>query len=204
MSHAKEVCRAILGRGLRLKWTGYFNPMFFDAELAQLLVRAGCREIEFGTDSGSPAMIASLRKTFEVEHLRKASALCHEHGIRFCHSLILGGPGESRATLQETFELMDEIRPAAVIAMTGIRVHPGTGMAEIAVQEGQLEAGNPLLFPHFYVSPSLGAILMQEVEAHAKARPHWILPGLGLSRNVEALQKLRERNVKGPLWGTLT
>lgn len=201
--HAKEICEEIVRRELDVEWSGYLNPKFVDAELCDLLARSGCKAIEFGTDAGSSAMIANLKKEFDVEDLRRTSRLCHEYGLKFCHSLIFGGPGETRATVEETIELMDELAPTAVIAMTGVRILPGTEMVQLALADGQIDADDDLLYPRFYVSPHLRGDLIDRIEAHAQARSNWIVPGKSIRTNVEVLQKLRERKIKGQLWRLL-
>lgn len=203
LRHAKAICAEIIARGLDIEWSGYLNPKFIDAELCDLMARSGCRAIELGTDSGSPAMIASLRKEFAVDDLRRTSELCHAHGLRFCHSLIFGGPGETAETVDETIALMEELNPTAVIAMTGIRILPGTGMVEIALRDGQIDAGDPLLEPRFYVSPALGEALIDRVDDYARRQPNWIVPGLGIKTNIQVLRRLRDRRIKGQLWRLL-
>jgi radical SAM superfamily enzyme YgiQ (UPF0313 family) len=201
--HAKEICAAIIARGLDIEWSGYLNPKFVDEELCALMARSGCRAIEFGTDSGSPTMIANLRKEFDIADLRRASVLCHEYGLKFCHSLIFGGPGETEQTVAETIALMDETRPTAVIALTGIRVLPGTGMVDIALRDGQIEADDDLLYPRFYISPGLEERLIERIEAYARSHSNWIVPGLGIKTNIAVLQRLRAHKVKGQLWRLL-
>lgn len=201
--HAKEICEEIVRRELDIEWSGYLNPRFIDDELCSLMARSGCRAIEFGTDSGAAAMIAALRKEFEPEDLRKASELCHRHGLKFCHSLIFGGPGETPETVNETIALMEETQPTAVIAMTGIRILPGTGMVDIALRDGQIDADDNLLYPRFYVAPSLGGELIDCIESYARSHPNWIVPGKGIKTNVEVLRKLRQRRIKGQLWRLL-
>jgi len=201
--HAKEICEAIVRRELDIEWSGYLNPKFIDDELCALMARSGCRAIEFGTDSGSPAMIANLRKEFDVDDLRRASRLCHQHGLKFCHSLIFGGPGETERTVAETIALMDELQPTAVIALTGIRVLPGTGMVDIALRDGQIDADDNLLYPKFYISPGLADALIERIECYARRHSNWIVPGLGIKTNIEVLQKLRARKIKGQLWRLL-
>jgi len=136
--HAKDICEEIARRNLDVQWSAYLNPRFMDGELCRLMARAGCAAIEFGTDSGSPAMLRNLKKEFSIDDLRKASALCHAHGLKFCHSLIFGGPGETAESVNQTIALMDELRPTAVIALTGIRILPGTGMVDIALRDQQI------------------------------------------------------------------
>lgn len=201
--HAKDICEELVARQLDVEWSGYLNPKFVDEELCQLLARSGCKAIEFGTDSGAPSMIANLKKEFDVEDLRRTSALCHKHRLKFCHSLIFGGPGETQQTVAETIELMDELKPTAVIALTGIRVLPGTGMVEIALRDGQIDADDNLLYPKFYISPSLGDELIDRIESYARSHSNWIVPGKGIKTNIQVLQRLRERKIKGQLWRLL-
>lgn len=201
--HAKNICEEIAARQLDIEWSGYLNPKFIDDELCDLMARSGCKAIEFGTDSGSATMIANLKKEFDPDDLRHASALCRRRHLKFCHSLIFGGPGETRQTVTETLELMDELQPTAVIAMTGIRVLPGTAMVEIALRDGQIDADDNLLYPKFYISPALGDELIDHIEAYARAHPNWIVPGKGIKTNIQVLQKLRERKIKGQLWRLL-
>lgn len=201
--HCKEVCEELAARELDIEWSAYLNPKFVDAELCRLMARSGCKAIEFGTDTGSAAMIRNLKKEFEPDDLRKASALCHQHGLKFCHSLIFGGPGETQDTVSETLALMDEIQPTAVIAMTGIRILPGTEMVEIALRDGQLDGDDNLLYPKFYIAPTLGDELIERIESYARLHSNWIVPGKGIKMNVRVLQRLRERKIKGQLWRLL-
>lgn len=200
LEHAKEICREIIRRKLRLDWSAYFNPSLFDEEFALLLRKAGCRSVEFGVDTGSPTMISTLRKNFTPDQLRIASKQCHDQGLRICHSLLFGGPGESETSVRETLALMDETKPTAVIAMAGVRLIPGTDLAVQAVAEGLIDAEDPLLEPHFYISRSLGDDLIRIIEEHASVRSNWIVPGLGLHENLEVLRDVRRRGVKGQLW----
>jgi radical SAM superfamily enzyme YgiQ (UPF0313 family) len=203
MRHCKEICDEIAARGLDIEWSGYLNPKFVDEELCRLMARSGCKAIEFGTDSGSGTMIRNLKKEFDAGDLRRTSALCHQYGLKFCHSLIFGGPGETLETVSETIELMDELKPTAVIAMTGIRILPGTEMVQIALRDGQLDADDNLLYPKFYVAPTLGDDLIERIESYARAHSNWIVPGKGIKTNVQVLQKLRQRKIKGQLWRLL-
>ena len=99
---------------------------------------------------------------------------------------------------------MEELRPTAVIAMTGIRILPGTGMVEIALRDGQIDADDNLLYPRFYISPALGDELIERIEAYARAaseldraRPRH------QDQHRRCCSKLRERKIKGQLWRLL-
>ena len=139
IEHAKEFCREIIKRRVETGWSCYLNPSFVDAELVDLMARAGCKGVEFGTDSAVDEVLASLKKGFREQDIREASRLCREAGLPFCHSLLLGSPGETAETVVRTLGTMDEVRPNAVIAMLGIRVFPETeilkrGLAEVVIK----------------------------------------------------------------------
>lgn len=203
MEHAKEICADLVRRNLGIEWSAYLNPKFVDAELVRLMAASGCKGIEFGIDSDSPTMIAALHKMFDPDDLRRVAALCHAAGLKFCQSLIFGGPGETMATVEETIALMEELRPTAVVAMTGIRVLPGTQMVEHALRDGLVDEDDNLLYPKFYVAPGFKDEIIERIDAYARSHANWIVPGKGIKTNVQVLQRLRARKIKGPLWRLL-
>jgi radical SAM superfamily enzyme YgiQ (UPF0313 family) len=166
----------------------------------EALAEAGCNAVEFGTDSGSPAMLKSLGKSFTVQAVRSSSRLCGEFGLDFAHYLLFGGPGETRDTVLESFALMDELSPTAVIAMTGIRVFPGTAIHRRALEEGIIGPGSSMLEPVFYISPSIGDSLCDIITELSAKRKNWIAPGLEINVSDKMLETMRGFPVRGPLW----
>jgi radical SAM superfamily enzyme YgiQ (UPF0313 family) len=200
MDFAESLCRAIISSGLEINWSAFINPGFITPHLIRLMVEAGCDAMEFGTDSGSPAMLRSLGKSFGPGEIRSASALCREAGVDFAHYILFGGPGETAATVMESFALMDEVDPTAVIGMTGIRIFPGTCLCRKAVEDGIITADTPLLDPVFYLSPGMEDTLCDLVTAEAMKRRNWVVPGLEINMSDSMMAALRTFPVKGPLW----
>jgi radical SAM superfamily enzyme YgiQ (UPF0313 family) len=199
-SHARAVCRAFIERGISLQWSCYAHPGQFSRPLAEDMKRAGCTGVEFGTDSGSPRVLARLGKNFSPQDVRQASRFAREAGLEVCHSLSLGAPGETEETLEETFRLMEEISPTAVIAMVGLRIFPGTGLASEAEAEGMLSPTTDFLDPLFYLSPMVKDRIVEIVRRRAALHPNWILPGMSINVSLRLQSKLRKIGVKGPLW----
>ena len=197
---AEKLCRAMIEARLPLNWSAFINPGFITPALLQLMLEAGCDAVEFGTDSASPTMLASLGKSFSVADIRDASRLCREFGVDFAHYLLFGGPGESEATVRESFAVMDEVAPTAVIAMTGIRIFPGTAIHRQAVAEGLIGAGTSLLEPVFYISPGIRETLCDIVTGLATQRRNWVVPGLEINVSDAMLEAVRHFKVRGPLW----
>ena len=197
---ASQLCRAMKAAGLPVNWSAFINPDFITTELMDDMLAAGCDAVEFGSDSGSPQMLKNLRKSFTVDDLRMASRLCREMGVDFAHYILFGGPGETRETMLESFALMDELEPTAVIAMTGIRIYPHTALHRTAIDEGIIQESTSLLDPVFYISPAIRDCFAELITSEAMKRKNWIVPGLEVNASSAMLDAIRMFKVKGPLW----
>ena len=175
-SHADEVCREIVRRGLgeKVGWYTYASPVPFSSEAAALYRKAGCRGINFGVDSADDQVLRNLGRDYSAEDLRNTATACHEQGLVFMYDLLLGGPGETKESLRRTIEAMKQMSPHRVGAAMGIRVFPSTRLAEMIRQSGPLESnpdlhgavkGNDRFFkPIFYLSAELGENAPQYLE----------------------------------------
>lgn len=199
----EQLCTAMLEAGLKVNWSAFINPDFITPQILELMQQAGCDAVEFGTDSGSPTMLENLNKSFTVEQLRSSSQLCHAAGLDFAHYILFGGPGETETTILETFRLMDELAPTAVIAMTGVRIYPGTPLESRALKEGIITPETDLLQPFFYIAPAIRNQLADLVIGEAMQRKNWIVPGLEVNTSDTMLEALRLFKVRGPLWKLL-
>ncbi|KAF0219596.1 MAG: radical SAM domain-containing [Geobacteraceae bacterium] len=197
---AEELCRAITAARLKVNWAAFINPGFITPTLIQAMIEAGCDAVEFGTDSGSPFMLKELGKSFGVEDIRASSRLCREAGVDFAHYILFGGPGETEGTVVQSFCLMDEVEPTAVIAMTGIRIYPGTALFRRALEEGVISLEDRLLEPVFYISAGVRETLCTVVTEQALLRKNWVAPGLEINMSDAMLEALRHFPVRGPLW----
>jgi radical SAM superfamily enzyme YgiQ (UPF0313 family) len=199
-SYAEDLCRGMIRRNIRIKWSAFVNPGFLTQDLLKRMEEAGCVGIEFGTDSGSPRMLENYRKSFGIENIIQSSRSCSELGINHCHYVLFGGPGEDEETVEESFRLMDRLDPTAVIAMLGIRIYPGTELEQIARSQGVIRQDSNLIFPHFYVSPPLKGRLEEIVREKALERKRWIVPGLEINISQNLMEGIRRFQIRGPLW----
>jgi radical SAM superfamily enzyme YgiQ (UPF0313 family) len=199
--HLEDVCRALIAKKVTIRFSCYLTPRMSDPSLFRLLAEAGCVAVDFGTDSCSATMLGSLRKGFTVNDVIDTSGACRAAGIDFCHSLIFGAPGETRETVRETVKWIDTISPRAAVAMTGIRIYPGTEMEHVAVREGIISSRDELLRPRFYFhGEDLG--LFRMISAIGAARRNWFLPGARDWSSAPGPRLLRLFHRSGPLWRT--
>jgi len=200
MSFAERLCRRMVEEKLQVQWSAFVNPGFLSEDLLKWMKEAGCTGVEFGTDSGSPAMLKSYGKSFTVEEVTQASQLCSKLNVNHCHYLLFGGPGENERTIEESFQLMDQLDPTAVIAMLGIRIYPGTELEQFSLSQGIVQKDTNLIYPHFYISPALEGKLEDVIREKALKRKQWIVPGLEINITQNLMEQIRKFKVRGPLW----
>ncbi len=175
LDHAKEVCAEISRRSRRFRFhTSGINPGFVDAELAGLLARAGFRSVMITAESASDPALEGLRKGFTSADVRKTLDLVKPLGIKVFWFFLLGGPGETRETVEETLKFIGEEIPRdhVVYIGIGIRIQSGSPLERIARDEGVIGPDEPLLAPRFYFSPPTDSKWLRErvdreVLAHA-------------------------------------
>jgi radical SAM superfamily enzyme YgiQ (UPF0313 family) len=168
MEHAFEVCKALKEEGLskRIRWYTYATPQGFNESLAFEMAEAGCVGINFGVDHCRPEILSSLGRQHRREDLERAAQAAHRAGLIFLFDLLLGGPGETRQTLQEITDLCRELQVPRVGTPVGVRIYPNTPLAEEMRKQGPfarnpnlcgtVEDNEDLLFPLFFVSAELG------------------------------------------------
>jgi radical SAM superfamily enzyme YgiQ (UPF0313 family) len=199
-SFAEALCREMVQRKIDIKWSAFVNPGFLNETLLEWMKKAGCVGIEFGTDSGSSMMLQNYQKSFTREDIIRSSKICSKLNIHHCHYLLFGGPGEDEKTVEESFQLMDQLDPSAVIAMLGIRIYPGTEMERISLSQGIIHQDSNLIYPHFYISPDLGGRLTEMIQEKALSRNRWIVPGLEINISKNLIEQIRRFRIRGPLW----
>lgn len=198
--YAESLCREMVRKKVTVNWSAFVHPGFLGEDLLKWMKEAGCTGIELGTDSGSPAMLENYGKSFTVEEVARASQLCSKLNVNHCHYLLFGGPGENEKTIDESFGLMDQLDPTAVIAMLGIRIYPGTELEQISLSQGILQKETNLIYPHFYISPGLKGRLEEIVREKAMERRQWVVPGLEINITQNLMEQIRKFRIRGPLW----
>lgn len=133
LSHAKDVLRALIARGLNLQVrTMGLNPGAVDEELVELMKRAGFSEVDVGAESGCDRMLEALGKNYRKQDILRTGKLLHEAGIPITWYLLLGAPGETPDTIRETFETMEQAASPwdLINVAVGMRLYSGAPLAE--------------------------------------------------------------------------
>ncbi|MBI5207439.1 MAG: radical SAM protein [Candidatus Firestonebacteria bacterium] len=96
---------------LNLKWVGCTRANLLDDELVKLMKKAGCEEMAIGIESGSEKVLSITKKGISLSDIRKAAKILHKNKILFYGLAIIGLPGETKETINETIEFIKEIDP---------------------------------------------------------------------------------------------
>jgi len=201
--HVEAICEEILRRGLDLRWSCYATPVKLDRHQAQLMARAGCEGIELGTDAVDDEQLARLGKSFNAEAAEQANRFCMEAGLRVCQTIIFGAPGETESSVRATCHALRKMNPTAVVAMTGVRLYPGTPLSQALIDNGKVSPGDIGLLPTFYIDPAVSDFLPGFLQQQAHEAGNWVLPGLVEPILPGSQRILRGLGISGPLWRLL-
>jgi len=174
-SYAGTLCEKLSSAKQKIIWRCLLYPWQVDADLVEKMEAAGCKEVSLGFESGSEKILARLNKKFNPDDVRHISNLLKDYGIRRMGFLLLGGPGETRETVNESLEFADSLNLEALKITIGIRIYPYTPLAKTALKEGLIKADDNLLFPRYYMSKDLEGWLRETVNTWRENRPHWIM-----------------------------
>lgn len=122
-------------------------------ETLKVLKENRMRLMTVGFESGNQQILNNIRKGMKVTRYRQFAEDCHELGLKMHGCFILGLPGETQETIQETIRFAKEIDPHT-IQVSIPAPYPGTYLYEQAKREGWLrdESGQLLMNEGFQVT----------------------------------------------------
>jgi len=119
----------------------------------------GLRLLLVGYESGNQQILYNIKKGMRVDVARRFTKDCHDLGVTIHGTFILGLPGETRETIEETIRFAGEINPHT-IQVSLAAPYPGTALHRQAIENGWLDIGHaeltdergvqiaPLHYPH--------------------------------------------------------
>ncbi len=112
LKYLKEFCRRMAGRNI--EWSCLSRVNGIEPGIARMMKAAGCRRVYLGLESGSQETLALMNKKATLQEGINAVQLFHEAGIEVAAFFIVGYPGETVSSIEETFRLaltlpLDEI-----------------------------------------------------------------------------------------------
>lgn len=107
-------CELIIKNGIRKSFRCSTRADRISPEIARLLKRVGFEEVCVGVESGSQEILDILKKRTTPGVNAGARRICAEAGLRFKAYIMVGSPGESFGTIQQTDNWLNENRPDSI------------------------------------------------------------------------------------------
>ena len=120
-----EICKRILDKDLKITWAAISRVNYVDEDMLYWMRKAGCIQISYGIESGSEKIRNLLNKNVKTDQIKSAFSLTQEHGIIARAYFIYAYPEESWETIQETIDLIHQIKPLICVLYI-LEIYPGT------------------------------------------------------------------------------
>jgi radical SAM superfamily enzyme YgiQ (UPF0313 family) len=111
------------------------NERLVDEKLLRLAKEAGVWLIFYGVENGNQRMLDEMKKGLTIGEIKRAFKLTHEAGIKTIGAFIVGMPGETEETVNDSIKLWTEIRPYVTGCVTAIPF-PNTEFDKIVLKKG--------------------------------------------------------------------
>lgn len=173
-SYALTLCSRLAEAQSPITWRSILYPEKLEEKLVKAMARAGCREVSLGFESGCDEVLKEMNKHFRSKDVRDAARMLSDCGIHTMGFLMLGGPGETRDSVEESLAFVSGLNLDALKITVGIRIYPYTKLAKRAIQDGLIAEEDDLLFPKFYMVTGLEGWLRETVAKRIKEHRNWI------------------------------
>jgi anaerobic magnesium-protoporphyrin IX monomethyl ester cyclase len=112
LSLLQKFCQRMLGQ--KMRWSCLSRSTGITPEIARLMKQAGCFKVYLGLESGSNSTLRLMNKRATVDQGIQAIECFHEAGVQVAAFFIVGYPGETTSSIEQTFKLaleqpLDEI-----------------------------------------------------------------------------------------------
>jgi len=107
----REILKMMIRNKYSFKWSSFFRGQDVDEETVKLLKESGCEFLKLGLESGNQQILDNMNKRTKVEGYYNAIELLNKYEIPHWTSFIVGFPGETHETFQDTVNLIETAKP---------------------------------------------------------------------------------------------
>lgn len=131
-----DLCDKIIRRSLNITFFATTRTDCVDEEMLRKLKEAGCYEISFGIETGSPELLSKMNKENDIANSELAITLSKQVGLKVTALLIVGNIGETRETVRQTVSFLRRAQPHEIGCVGGLWVLPGTKVYQECKKHG--------------------------------------------------------------------
>ena len=106
MERAEKICDEMIKRKMNMPWVALTGIRVdrVNENLLRKMKMAGCYRLFFGLESGNQEILKRIKKNINLEQVRKAVKMASDAGIEAWGSFMIGLPGETEKTMQDTID----------------------------------------------------------------------------------------------------
>src|ERR1700734_1333418 len=136
-----ELCAKL--KPLKLTWS-CTSRVTTNFETLKAMKEAGCRLLIVGYESGDQQILKNIKKGATIERARQFTKDCHKLGLVVHGDFIMGLPGETHETINNTIKFAKEL-DVETIQVSVAHAYPGTELYEYAVKNGFMVGDNKMV-----------------------------------------------------------
>lgn len=114
-ARSAEICDAIyeecIKDGITIKWSSYARVQNLNRNLLEKMKRSGCVALDIGVESGASSILRRMGRNYAPETAVEVARVARDIGIITNFNVVVGFPGETKATVQCTAEMINEAAP---------------------------------------------------------------------------------------------
>jgi len=130
---AVKICNEILRRDLKLSFFCFTRADTLDRELILLMKKTGFDKVTLGIESGNQEILKRIKKGTKLEDYEEKYNLMYEAGIETRGSFIVGNPGETRETVEDSIRFAKKL-PLFRAGVNILTPYPGTSLYRDALE----------------------------------------------------------------------
>ena len=134
LPRAEEIAKGLGKLGVTWSCNAKANVPY---ESLKVMKENGLRLLLVGFETGSQQILLNIKKGMHVDMARRFMADCHKLGVVVHGTFIMGLPGETHETIEETIRFAKEINPHT-IQVSLAAAYPGTYLHKQAMENGWL------------------------------------------------------------------
>jgi len=156
--HAEMICNEIIKRGIKVRWSAWFNEKELTRDFIELVRDAGCNNVILSPDGFSKRVLEKLGKNItKADIIKSYNVLKGLSGFEVSYNFFKNPPGQSLIAflmlvffcLKARFQMGKRVH----FEFNSMRIEPHTKLHKIAIEEGFAKRGENLLYPKYYTNP---------------------------------------------------
>jgi anaerobic magnesium-protoporphyrin IX monomethyl ester cyclase len=198
-----RLCDLLIENKLDITWCCFARTDCVTFELLKKMKAAGCHQVMYGIESVNKEILRNIKKNIDISKNKKAIEMAQRAGITVRCSFMLGSPGETAETMDETIKYSIQLNPD--IAIYNITTpYPGTEMFKWAKDNNYLVTQNWEDYDLGCLVMRLDGVSEEELQNKYKQafrrfylRPSYIIKRIGkcftrgdIATSIEGLKKI--------------